>query len=139
MTIWYAILTLAIAAGVLIVLWRLINPPPRLEMGQRGILQRGHGWGWIPWDEIEGAYPPSAGEADAMRLRLRVTERLARILRRKRHLPRETSLEESVEIRLDLAGSGLSAVDLLREILSHEHVEAANRSKTGVGRLTRPG
>ena len=95
MTVWFSIFFLAVA--VLALLWRLVDPPPRLEIGERGILQRG-GWGWIPWEEIEGAYPPTAREAETVRLRLTVTGRLARILRKKRHLPRETPVEGSVEV-----------------------------------------
>jgi len=118
-TLWFSIFFLAVA--VLALLRRLIDPPPRLEIGERGILQRG-GWGWIPWEEIEGAHPPTAREADTVRLRLTVTERLARILRKRRRLPRGTPLESSVEVRLDLAGSDLNAIDVLQEILSHDHV-----------------
>ncbi len=122
-TVWFSIFFLALA--VLALLWRLVNPPPRLEIDERGILQRDLGWGWIPWEEIEGAYPPTANETDTMRLRLTVTERLARILRKRRRLPRETPVEDSVEVRLDLAGSDLNAIDVLQEILSHDHVAEA--------------
>ncbi len=118
MTVWFSIFFLALA--VLALLWRLVDPPPRLEIGERGILPRGLGWGWIPWEEIEGAYPPTASEAETVRLRLTVTERLARILRKRRRLPRETPVEDSVEVRLDLAGSDLNAIDVLQEILSHD-------------------
>ncbi len=121
MTVWFSIFFLSL--GVLALLWRLVDPPPGLEIGERGILQRGLGWGWIPWEEIEGAYPPTVREAETVRLRLTVTERLARILRKRRQLPRETPLENSVEVRLDLAGSDLNAIDILQEILSHDHVE----------------
>ena len=117
-TVWFSIFFLAVA--VLALLWRLVDPPPRLEIGERGILQRG-GWGWIPWEEIEGAYPPTASDDETVRLRLTVTERLARILRKKRRLPRESRVEGSVEVRLDLAGSDLNAIDVLQEILSHDH------------------
>ena len=122
-TVWFSIFFLALA--VLALLWRLVNPPPRLEIDERGILQRDLGWGWIPWEEIEGAYPPTANETDTMRLRLTVTERLARILRKRRRLPRETPVEDSVEVRLDLAGSELNAIDVLQEILSHDPVAIA--------------
>ena len=117
-TVWFSIFFLAVA--VLALLWRLVDPPPRLEIGERGILQRG-GWGWIPWEEIEGAYPPTASDDETVRLRLTVTERLARILRKKRRLPRESLVEGSMEVRLDLAGSDLNAIDVLQEILSHDH------------------
>ena len=118
MTVWFSIFFLAL--GVLALLWRLVNPPPRLEMGERGILQRGLGWGWIPWEEIEGAYPPTAREDETVRLRLTVTKRLAQILRKRRQLPGETHLESPLEVRLDLAGSDLNAIDVLQEILSHD-------------------
>ncbi len=117
-TIWFSIFFLALV--VLALLWRLVNPPPRLEIDERGILQRDLGWGWIPWEEIEGAYPPTANEAETVRLRLTVTERLARILRKRRRLPREAPVEDSVEVRLDLAGSELNAIEVLQEILSHD-------------------
>ena len=118
MTLWFSIFFLSL--GVLALLWRLVNPPPRLEMGERGILQRGLGWGWIPWEEIEGAYPPTAREDETVRLRLTVTERLARILRKRRQFPGENPLDGPVEVRLDLAGSDLNAIDVLQEILSHD-------------------
>jgi len=117
-TLWFSIFFLSL--GVLALLWRLVNPPPRLEMGERGILQRGLGWGWIPWEEIEGAYPPTAREDETVRLRLTVTERLARILRKRRQFPGENPLDGPVEVRLDLAGSDLNAIDVLQEILSHD-------------------
>lgn len=124
MSVW---LTISIAAGLglLILLWRLLNPPPRLVVGERGILQRGLGWGWIHWDEIEGAYPPSLDEADAVHLRLRVSERLARILRRRRRLAADTPVEDSIELRVSLAGSDFNAVELLQEILAHRTAEGA--------------
>ena len=118
MTVWFSIFFLSM--GVLALLWRLVNPPPRLEIGERGILQRGLGWGWIPWEEIEGAYPPTAREDETVRLRLTVTKRLARILRKRRQLPVQTHLESPLEVRLDLAGSDLNAIDVLQEILSHD-------------------
>jgi hypothetical protein len=120
-------LTIAIAAGLglLILLWRLLNPPPRLVVSERGILQRGLGWGWIHWDEIEGAYPPSLDETDAVRLRLRVSERLARVLRRRRRLAADTPVEDSIELRVSLAGSEYNAVELLQEILAHRPAEGA--------------
>ena len=123
MTVWFSIFFLALP--VLALLWRLVDPPPRLEIGERGILQRGLGWGWIPWEEIEGAYPPTTSEVETVRLRLTVTERLARILRKRRRLNRGAPVERSVEVRLDLAGSDLSAIDVLQEILSHEDVSIA--------------
>jgi hypothetical protein len=123
MSMWLAIPAVA-AAALLLLLWRFVHPTPRLVIGKRGILQRDLGWGWIPWDEIEGAYPPTAGEADTLRLRLRVTERLARVLRRKRRSAADPA-GESVEVRLDLRDTDVSAVDLLREILARQRPDRA--------------
>jgi hypothetical protein len=129
MSVWHTI-PIAAGLGLLILLWRLLNPPPRLVVGERGILQRGLGWGWIHWDEIEGAYPPSLREADTLRLRLHVSERLARILRRRRRLAANTPVEDSMELRLSLAGSDFNAVELLQEILAHRPAEGP---QPGVG------
>jgi len=120
MTLWLAIPVSAAAVALAILLWRLSHRTPRLFVGERGIRQRGQGWGWIPWDEIEGAYPPTVGETDSLRVRLRVTERLARILRKRGRMDEHSPLEERLEIRLDLAHSDVSAVELLHEILAHQ-------------------
>jgi len=125
MSLWHAI-PIAAGLGLLILLWRLLNPSPRLVVGERGILQRGLGWGWIRWDEIEGAYPPNLREADTLRLRLRVSERLARILRRRRRLAADTPVEDSLELRLSLAGSEYNAVELLQEIMAHRAAQSAD-------------
>lgn len=124
MSLWHAI-PIAAGLGLLILLWRLLNPPPRLVVGERGILQRGLGWGWIRWDEIEGAYPPNLREVDTVRLKLRVSERLARILRRRRRLPADSPVEDSMELRLSLAGSDFNVVELLQEIMAHRAAESA--------------
>jgi hypothetical protein len=96
-------------------------------VGVRGLLDRSLGWGWIPWDEIEGAYPPSLEHADRVGLRLRVTERLARVLGREGAAP-AAGIPATVEIEVDLAGTGQSALDLLREIVERRGsvVELAN-------------
>ncbi len=120
MTVGLPILLAGVAAGLLLLLWRLVGLASGLEIGERGILPRGLGWGWIPWEEIEGAYPPTLEETEVVRLRLRVTERLARILRQRGRLSRLDATENSVEIRLDLSGSDLSAVEILQEIMAHE-------------------
>jgi hypothetical protein len=90
-----------------------------VRIGDRGILHRGLGWGWIPWDEIEGAYPPAAGEGDVLRLKLRLTERLERVLGD--HAPALVDgvpRPSSVEVRLDLTGTAVHPADLLLEILA---------------------
>jgi hypothetical protein len=120
MTLWFAIPIGAAGVALAILLWRLSHRTPRLVVGERGIRQRGQGWGWIPWEEIEGAYPPTVGETDILRLRLRVTERLARILRKRRRMDEHAPLEDRLEIRLDLADSDVNAVELLQEILAHQ-------------------
>jgi hypothetical protein len=120
--IWSIVLLPAgVALAVLIVAWRLLNPPPRLEIGERGILDRELGLGLIPWDEIEGAYPPRPDEADAIRLKLRHTERMAGILRRRaRHPAIEIDAAGSVEIRLDLSGTELDPLEALARVLDRD-------------------
>lgn len=83
MAIWTGLLVF-VGLALVVVVWRVIDPPPRLRIGQQGILDRNLGWGWIPWSEIEGAYPPTLDHAETLRLQLRVTERLERVLRRRR-------------------------------------------------------
>ena len=130
MEVWYFIL-LAIGLALLVMLWRWSNPP-RLEIGERGILDRSLGWGWIPWNEIEGAYPPTADRSETVRLKLRVTDRLARVLRKdKRGSDWDGPPRDSVEIQLDLKDSELNAVEVLQEILSHEGAESKGRETPG--------
>ena len=88
-------------------------------VSRHGILPPKLGLGWIPWDEIEGAYTPSA-ESKALHVRLRVSARLAEILREQR--TESAPLADSVEIRLDLAGSRLTAAELLQVIVEHRGV-----------------
>ena len=103
----------AAAAGGL-----LLHPPSRLAVGPRGLLDRHSGLGWIPWDEIEGAYRPSGTRTDAVRLRVRVTERLARVLLRRRpELAPAAGRPRTIELDLELAGTELTPVELLRRIL----------------------
>jgi hypothetical protein len=99
MTLGYAIVVAALAAGV-VLLWRLW-PAPALEIGERGIRCRALGRSWIPWGDIEGAYPPTLAEAQTVRLRLR---------------RRADPAAEAVEVRVDLAGAEVNAIELLREI-----------------------
>jgi hypothetical protein len=97
--------------GLAALLWRLFNPRTRLEIGDRGILDRRLGWGWIPWEEIEGAYPPTLDRAETVRLKVRVTDRLSRVL------PRAAPSAGSVEVSLDLSGTEFDPVEVLQEIL----------------------
>ena len=114
MTLAYALMIVA-AVGLLARGWRRLRPVPRLKISERGLRARDLGWGWILWDEIEGAYPPGVDQGETLRLRVRVTPRLAAAMRRRGHPPPR---EDTVEIRLDLAGTGLSAVELLQRILA---------------------
>jgi hypothetical protein len=142
MSLWYSIPLAAAGLAFLLLLRWLIHPAPRLVIGERGFLQRGLGWGWIPWSEVEGAYPPSVDEGDSVRVRLRVTRRLAEVLRARRRLAEDAPLEQSVEVRLDLAGTDLNAVELLREIQVRaarggedpEPVEGPSRAPGGASR-----
>jgi hypothetical protein len=116
---WHWILT-SIALAALFLAWRRLHPSARLEICERGILDRSLGLGWIPWDEIEGAYPPRTGESETVRLRLRVTDRLTRALRSRRRGPAAGPSDgQSVEIPLDLHDSDLDAVEVLQQILSN--------------------
>jgi hypothetical protein len=118
-SIWFAIPLVAVLLGLTALAWRRLHPAPRLVIGERGIRQPGRGWGWIPWDEIEGAYPPTVDETETVRLRLRMTRRLSRVLRRRRKPAGQAALGEAFELPLDLAGSELNAVEVLQEILAH--------------------
>lgn len=114
---WTQTLWIIAALGLLWVGWRLHRPPLRLHISERGILDRRLRLGWIPWDEVEGAYGPSLDDRDSLRLRLRATHRLRRRLRR---LAREIAPDStSVDVRLDLSGSDFNAVELLQFVLMH--------------------
>jgi len=109
---------ISIAVALAFVGWRLLNPPLRLLISDRGILDRSLRIGWIHWDEIEGAYQPTVDDRDSIRLKLRRTERLVRKLgsrpRRRARRPRQ-----SVDVRLDLAGTDITPLEILQEILAH--------------------
>ena len=104
------------AAFVLVlVLWMVLYPRPRLQLSERGFLDRNLRLGWIGWDEIEGAYPPSVADVEGLRLRVRPRAGLLRKLRR-----RTDSVPEdgAYELRLDLSDTSVSPVELLQEVLS---------------------
>jgi hypothetical protein len=114
------ILVAAAAACMVWLGWRLARRPRRVVVHDRGILDRDLGLGWISWDEIEGAWQPSLRDQQALHLKLRPGDRLARRLRRGGSSVREPGPrdESAVELRLDLTGTGLSPLELLREILA---------------------
>jgi len=123
MTLWTPLISAGLLAGAAFGLWRVARPRPRLEIGDRGIRGPVLGRGWIPWEEIEGAYPPTAADSNTLSLRLRVTQRLAAVLGRGRRTARELPPEGTLVVPVDLAGSGLSAVDVLQEILAHRDTD----------------
>ena len=71
----------ALIVGIVLLSWRLLDPALRFAVSERGIRDRTLGLGWIRWDEIEGAYQPTAHDRDGLRLKLRLSRRLARRLR----------------------------------------------------------
>ena len=113
-------LTLALAGVILLVAVgiRLFRPAPRIEIGDRGILDRSLGLGWIRWEEIEGAYQRRSQEHDAVFLRLRATERLLRKLRRADR-DGATELGQVFDLRLDMSDTEVSSVELVQEIMAH--------------------
>jgi hypothetical protein len=106
---------IAVALGAMALLWRSLNPPPPLEISERGILDRRLRLGWIPWAEIEGAYLPGPGDRDCLRIRLNAGPRLARRLRRRR----ASVAADPAEVLVDLAGTQMSAVGVLQQIVAH--------------------
>lgn len=114
---WTQAVLLAFIAGLALVSWRLARPRLGLLVTDRGILDRRLRLGWIHWDEIEGAYEPSARDRDSLRLRLRVSERLGRKLRRRARRVAAPGAE-LMDVRLDLSGSDIGPLELLQEILS---------------------
>lgn len=114
----FTVLALVAALGLLILGRRFLDPRPRLLIDERGIRHRGLQLGWIRWDEIEGAYPPTLDDGEALRLKLRLTERLKRRLRDRRSGAGRTDRGcATVEIRIDLAGAEIGPLELLEEIL----------------------
>ena len=75
------LLVTALATAALLL--RMANPPAPVRIDAQGIFDRRLGLGRIRWDEIEGAWQPRDGSGLRVQLRLRVTERLSRVLRRR--------------------------------------------------------
>jgi hypothetical protein len=117
LTEWMLLLAIA---GLLPLAWRLLGPGQRVIVNERGILARDLDLGWIRWESIEGVYPPSARDSQALHLRLRLDERLSRRLgRRGADAGPAPRPGETYELRLDLEGARLSPVELLQEIVAH--------------------
>lgn len=110
---------LCFAAGLLAAAWwRWRVRRSSVSCADRGLFARGLGLGWIPWEEIEGAYPPTRRDPHALFLRLRVSETLAAKLREKAgRRGREPRPGETFDVRVDLSGAALSPVELLQAIL----------------------
>ena len=115
---------IAVAFALVVLLWFVLYPRPRLQLTERGFLDRDLRLGWIGWDEIEGAYTPSVKDADGLRLRVRPG---ARLLRRLRRRSGSVATDGAYELRLDLSDSAVSPVELLQEVLSRTgQVDAGN-------------
>jgi hypothetical protein len=104
--------------ALLIWTWKVVHQGPRLEIGERGILDRTLGLGWIRWDEIEGAYQRRSSDLDSLFIRLRISRRIRRRLDalKGRSSP---SRSNSVDVQLDLTGTDVSPVELVQEIMAH--------------------
>ena len=113
-----AIETILIGIAFVLVglLWVTLYPRPRLQLTERGFLDRDLGLGWIGWDEIEGAYTPSARDDQGLRLRVSPREKLRRRLRRRKNT--EPSADGTYELRLDLSETDVGPVELLQEVLT---------------------
>lgn len=107
--------------GTLVLLtwtWKTVHPSPRLEIGERGILDRTLGLGWIRWDEIEGAYQRRSLDQDSVFIRLRLSRRIRRRLDALKTGP-ATLPDDSLDIRLDLTGTDVTPVEIVQEIMAH--------------------
>jgi len=113
-----AIETVLIGAAFVLVatLWVTLYPRPRLQLTERGFFDRDLRLGWIGWDEIEGAYPPSVQDVEGLRLLVRPGARLQRKLRERSDA--EATDDGAYELRLDLSETDISPVELLQEVLS---------------------
>ena len=115
--------------GTLVLLtwtWKAVHNSHRLEIGERGILDRTLGLGWIRWDEIEGAYQRRSLDQDSVFIRLRPSRRIRRKLDGLKGTPARVP-SESLDIRLDLTGTDVTPVDIVQEIIAH----GSARSTTG--------
>lgn len=110
--------TILIGIAFLLVaaLWVVLYPRPRLQLTERGFLDRELGLGWIGWNEIEGAYTPSVGDSLGLRLRVRPGAKLLRRLSRRKDS--SATADGTFEVRLDLSETDVSPVELLQEVLS---------------------
>lgn len=117
----------AMILGIVVLSWRLMDPSLRLAVSEKGIRDRTLRLGWIRWDEIEGAYQPTAHDSDGLRLKLRLSRRLARRLRRRPQTPVTIGSDDSVEVRIDLTGTELSPAEVLQQILSRGGGSAGRR------------
>jgi hypothetical protein len=117
--------------GTLVLLtwtWKTVHQSAKLEIGERGILDRTLGLGWIRWDEIEGAYQRRSLDQDSVFIRLRLSRRIRRRLDGLKRKP--TALpSHSLDIRLDLAGTDVTPVEVVQEIMAHNTA----RSRTILG------
>ena len=107
--------------GTLVLLvwtWKTVHHAPRLEIGERGILDRTLGLGWIRWEEIEGAYQRRALDQDSVFIRLRLSRRIRRRLEGLKNRP-AASPSNSLDIQLDLTGSDVTPMDIVQEIMAH--------------------
>lgn len=112
--------TLLAAAGGLLAaaLWRRHARRSRVFCGDQGLFVRDLDLGWIPWEEVEGAYPPTLHDPEALFLRLRVGETLARKLRgRDAARTRDPRAGETWDVKVDLSGAAMTPVELLQAIL----------------------
>lgn len=110
---------LCFTAGLLAAAWwRRRARRSRVSCDDRGLFARELGLGRIPWEEIEGAYPPTRRDPDALFLRLRVSRSLAERLREgAARGGREPRPGETFDVRLDLSGATMTPAELLQAIL----------------------
>lgn len=99
--------------------WRTVHQAPRLEIGERGILDRTLGLGWIRWEEIEGAYQRRSIDQDSVFIRLHLSRRIRRRLDALKRKPAASSPSDSLDVRLDLTGTDVTPVDIVQEIMAH--------------------
>lgn len=122
-------LLIGAAFALVLALWVVLYPRARLQLTERGFLDRELGVGWIGWDEIEGAYTPNIEDVDGLRLRVRPGARLLRKLRRRDNAMAD---DGAYELRLDLSDASVSPVELLQEVLSR----TGDPSEDGAARET---